>query len=80
MTDLVVVLRSFWADSRPDEAALDPLKTQSWLRQVAKRAFEWLSPVYTYIFLLVRSLIAPPTIAWFAISLQQATALPASCR
>ena len=48
--------------------------------QAAMSAFKLLSPIYTYLFLLVRSVIAPPTVAWFAYALQKATALPTSCR
>ncbi|KAK9838479.1 hypothetical protein WJX81_001919 [Elliptochloris bilobata] len=37
--------------------------------QVAARAFALISPVYTYIYLLVRSGIAPPAVVWLAYAL-----------
>ena len=48
--------------------------------QVAMSFFKVLSPIYTYVFLLVRSIVAPPVIAWFCIHLQSAQKLPVGCR
>lgn len=42
--------------------------------------FKLLSPIYTYIFLFVRSLLAPPVILWFCIRMESAKQLPFSCR
>ena len=50
------------------------------LLQVALKAFEILSPIYTYVFLLVRSVVAPPVMVWFAMTLMKATKLPFACR
>ncbi|DBA88030.1 hypothetical protein WJX77_008204 [Trebouxia sp. C0004] len=53
------------------------------LRQESRAAmscFNNLSPIYTYVFLLVRSMVAPPVIAWFCIQLQSAQKLPIGCR
>ncbi|KAL3135386.1 hypothetical protein ABBQ32_007570 [Trebouxia sp. C0010 RCD-2024] len=47
---------------------------------VALRAFEMLSPIYTYVFLFVRSVVAPPVVVWFAMTLMAATKLPFACR
>lgn len=52
----------------------------SCLLQVALKAFEILSPIYTYVFLLVRSVVAPPVMVWFAMTLMNATKLPFACR
>ena len=48
--------------------------------QVALKAFEILSPIYTYVFLLIRSVVAPPTMVWFSMTLMAATKLPFACR
>lgn len=50
------------------------------LLQVALKAFEILSPIYTYVFLLIRSVIAPPVMVWFSMTLMNATKLPFACR
>lgn len=52
----------------------------SYFLQVALRAFEMLSPIYTYVFLFVRSVVAPPVVVWFAMTLMAATKLPFACR
>lgn len=52
----------------------------SCLLQVALKACEILSPIYTYVFLLIRSVVAPPTMVWFSMTLMAATKLPFACR
>ncbi|KAL0027117.1 hypothetical protein WJX79_007020 [Trebouxia sp. C0005] len=48
--------------------------------RAAMSCFKVLSPIYTYVFLLVRSIVAPPVIAWFCVHLQSAQKLPIGCR
>jgi hypothetical protein len=49
--------------------------------KAAFRTFQWLSPVYTYIFLAVRSGLAPVLVPWVAYHLiQDGTAIPAAHR
>lgn len=50
------------------------------LLQAAMSFFKLLSPIYTYIFLFVRSILAPPVILWFCIRMESAKQLPFSCR
>ena len=52
----------------------------SCLLQVAQTAFKMLSPIYTYVFLFVRSIVAPPVMVWFSVTLMAATKLPYACR
>ena len=41
--------------------------------QVAEKAFQWISPVYTWVFLAVRTGLGPPMAAWLAITLCSAS-------
>ena len=41
----------------------------SLLGQAAERAFQWISPVYTWVFVAIRSGLGPPLAAWLAITL-----------
>ena len=63
---------------RLDELLLDQFVVHA--LQAAMSCFKVLSPIYTYVFLLVRSIVAPPVIAWFCVHLQSAQKLPIGCR
>ncbi len=64
--------------NRIDELLLDQFSLHA--LQAAMSCFKVLSPIYTYVFLFVRSIVAPPVIAWFCIHLQSAQKLPVGCR
>jgi len=63
---------------RSDELLLDQIILHA--LQAAMSCFKFLSPIYTYVFLFVRSILAPPVIAWFCVHLQSAQKLPVGCR
>ena len=50
------------------------------LAQLSMKAFNFLSPLYTVVFVLVRSVIAPPAVTWLIWRLHETPGLPAPAR
>lgn len=56
------------------------LKLPSALLQLAAAVFKKLSPAYTVVFVIVRTLVGPPAVAWLARRLVLTDQLPVALR